>query len=534
MAPREIGAEERVGLEANRLRGRRGRWSTAGPALIAALLALLCIAATLQVLGGGFLDRESRRFIQHYLSERELSQKIFDVRRNDWGAYQARELSYLVDYLDARFILASLRADWPHFRPLSHYLLIAAIAVLHVVFARRRLPGLPVEILLLLVLLYLTTPTSLFATFYRSSKILTAALLLALVWTGFLGVRRPHPLAVFGLGLALALVDRQGFFFLGALTLLAGALAGVERDRAAAGRLAALVLATAAALGYAHGLAPALIEATNGYRPNVAYLSPDFLVRALRDLGTGEGWAVLLASVGVLPDVASTFFGDFGRGAGMAALALMAWVLFRTGPGDGARRFLPGAVFLAGVALLALLSWAMALRAPFVLRVESRLVYYWLPGQALLLVGATVAAARGLDRWPSARPWLAGGLAALCVANGLALPGHHRNTVYSGSKWTGHERARELLGCVVRAEPTAGRAPLNTQEQALCRFLLRRVDPGWRSGDPEADYQLGRRYARGYGVPRDSLEAVAWFRRAAAAGHPEAQRTLARLRTRER
>lgn len=47
-------------------------------------------------------------------------------------------------------------------------------------------------------------------------------------------------------------------------------------------------------------------------------------------------------------------------------------------------------------------------------------------------------------------------------------------------------------------------------------------------GDPEACYQLGLRYQAGHpAVPRDSLEAARWFRRAADAGHVGAMQALA-------
>src|ERR1700733_814218 len=43
------------------------------------------------------------------------------------------------------------------------------------------------------------------------------------------------------------------------------------------------------------------------------------------------------------------------------------------------------------------------------------------------------------------------------------------------------------------------------------------------SGDPRAQYLIGRLYARGEGVVRNLPDAVAWYRRAAEAGHIAAQ-----------
>jgi TPR repeat protein len=52
-----------------------------------------------------------------------------------------------------------------------------------------------------------------------------------------------------------------------------------------------------------------------------------------------------------------------------------------------------------------------------------------------------------------------------------------------------------------------------------------------RRGNHDAQFALGRMYEHGKGVARDPVEAVAWFRRAAAGGNEQARRALARLRT---
>jgi len=47
-----------------------------------------------------------------------------------------------------------------------------------------------------------------------------------------------------------------------------------------------------------------------------------------------------------------------------------------------------------------------------------------------------------------------------------------------------------------------------------------------RSGDAEAQFELGCMYHDGYGVRQDYLEAAAWYRRAAEQGHPGGQFNL--------
>ena len=45
-------------------------------------------------------------------------------------------------------------------------------------------------------------------------------------------------------------------------------------------------------------------------------------------------------------------------------------------------------------------------------------------------------------------------------------------------------------------------------------------------GHASAQFQLGRMYASGHGLPQDHVAAVAWFRLAAEQGHADAQRNL--------
>jgi TPR repeat protein len=61
---------------------------------------------------------------------------------------------------------------------------------------------------------------------------------------------------------------------------------------------------------------------------------------------------------------------------------------------------------------------------------------------------------------------------------------------------------------------------------ALAASWLRRAAD---QGHAEAQYQLGRQYLDGRGVPLDRKEAVVWLRKAADAGHAQASALLGRL-----
>ncbi|MGE5240266.1 MAG: protein kinase domain-containing protein [Bacteroidota bacterium] len=82
--------------------------------------------------------------------------------------------------------------------------------------------------------------------------------------------------------------------------------------------------------------------------------------------------------------------------------------------------------------------------------------------------------------------------------------------------------------------PTETATPLSneggevTGDEHKMFLLLQRAA---RRGNHDAQLRLGRIYEHGNGVARDPVEAVAWYRRAAAGGNEPARQALARLRT---
>lgn len=507
----------------------------------------LWLAGSLWFQGGGFIDIEAQHFVQHYLAERDFLPTIFDVRRNDWNWYQARELSYLVDWIDAHALEASLRAGVAHLYPISHHAIVLVIVLLHLRWGRRYFPALPPALVVLLAGLFLTSSHSFLGLYFRSAKDGVALALYALVGLTFLGpgvrdasgIRWGRLSGGLALAIAMAHFDRQGIFYLGALAGVAALLLVIERDARHGVLLGVFGAALALSELNNRVITPAVIAATNGYRPTLVHQSLGFVGEELASQADGAGSSLLLLSAKIVLDVVGAFFGSFGALGGVIALAAMG-LAFR-GAGDGgagepiARRIHRHRhllVFGATLPLLWALSWLMGLKRDFMLWPESRLVYYWTPLNALLLFAATAAAARLLARRPGLGNGLALGLAVLVAANVLALPRHRAGYVYPGSSFTGHESAQRLLRCLRRRDVDAPLIGLHPREVGLCRFLLRRVDPRMASDprDPAADFDLGIRYANGRHVPRDAAEALVWLRRAARVGYAPAQAALGSLR----
>ena len=58
---------------------------------------------------------------------------------------------------------------------------------------------------------------------------------------------------------------------------------------------------------------------------------------------------------------------------------------------------------------------------------------------------------------------------------------------------------------------------------------LRNYSDVIEQGDADAQFKLGTCYANGNGVPKDAVEAVSWYRKAADQGHAQAQFNLGML-----
>ena len=118
---------------------RRRRWCVG-----TFLAALLMVAGFAAAECGGFVHTESTAFLRVYNdTSRPLLNIIYDPLLTDWNAYQAREFSYLVDALDARFIYACARAGMAHFYSLSAIVILLACVVVQQYFLACDFPRLP-------------------------------------------------------------------------------------------------------------------------------------------------------------------------------------------------------------------------------------------------------------------------------------------------------------------------------------------------------------------------------------------------------
>jgi len=381
---------------------------------------------------GGYLNAESRGYLSHYTSDRPILVKLLDCNRTEVnGAYQARELSYVLDYLDYNFCALCARWGFPHYLSLTSYVGLVILALL-IASACRNLLGLSLAVTNALLLLFLTHPVVLFlGPVYRSAKIGSAVCLVALCYT-VSKCRSPgrpataQMLLVFLFSFLAAWFDRQGFFLVACGAFLLSLYSGAKRNTeyvvavALAGviisqpygmltlpkfayspgfflLLAGLVFilfyslanrnaqwlagtmcaALAVHQAYNWWIMPAVMKKVVGYRPSFNYqaMDPNFIL--------GRAWTVFGWGAGLFSDNLRWLLGGLPLVPCIALCLIAFWITIRDSD-DPAFRYGRVLTMLAGSAMVMVMFSLMVCRESGILHAEQRLMYYPLPSVALI------------------------------------------------------------------------------------------------------------------------------------------------------
>ncbi len=402
---------------------------------IAALaLVVAAIVTPFWYWSGGLIEIEALQFIRQYLDGRTLLQKIFDPHANDFGTYQARELSYLVDAMDAQVFKRLIASDVVLFVPLSAVASVVLTAAVFVV-AVKRYPGLHPLTAALLLLVYFTNYIQLVTTgmFYRATKPLLAPVLMAASFyvlalvdagrgtEGWLN-RRRAPAAIFLLCVAMSLLDRQGFFY--ALIIVGVVVVHAVRARRRWDIVAAAATAVGCMAAYNLILGPWIVQRINGYSPSFEYQnvpigellsSPVYARRA--------GELLLQASAVLLGSVPSW-------------LAAGAIVLFTVLAVRRATDRMQVGLILSGVAAgqLGMFAAMVARHPPIYEWLDHRLWYYPVPYQALLFVSIVAGLNAIVVGWGRSRTLLLNIALALLVLGNVARWDDHLRAMQR-SRW---------------------------------------------------------------------------------------------------
>jgi hypothetical protein len=431
-------------------------------------LPLLLIVHAIRFWGRGIVDQEAAGFVVTYLAKRPVLATIFDPRLTEYGAFQARELSYVFDYVDARIFAALLDRHVLSFIPVSGALGLIAAAVIYLYGTRRvlGLDGVTAGLLLSVFLSCIVTQAST-AIFYRSAKIvLTVALLAFLFQLTYLlreenGTRRTSVWKLAGLfllGLVMSVSDRQGFFYLViatgivAMLWMKGATRRPEHLQSTYRRVGATgVCAIAAAMLYNDLFAPGIIRWANGYWPDFAYQQLPFsrldwtLGRHALQMFTAQvSYFFGNAPFMVVCAVSVAFYaGSSWRDVSVAFYAGGSWCERWTQTHRAIKRLLVSdvlLVLLVSSAAMVVLIGLMIIRHPPVFSIpDHSLWYYTLTMQAALLFGATLcvsqaSGARGM--W--GRPAICV-LLLLMIASNAAHYGAQRKAMIGSMEWFGSQ-----------------------------------------------------------------------------------------------
>jgi hypothetical protein len=381
---------------------RRRFWSI-GTILVAALIVVLSAIGD----AGGYVHMESTAFLRVYNdTSRPVWKIVCDPLVTDWNAYQARELSYLVDCLDARLIYACARHGMVHFYSLSAMAILLLCVSIQQYFLERDFPKLPPYLCSLFSLAFAAAPSCRGFVFFRSAKPLTALAATAVSFAAWrLFLRRERKSAgrmtwiLLGSALFLApLADRQGAF----LTACFAGFCGVALTAAAFGAVrkrfditdcAMRKLYAAGMLGggavlfgavYNMRIAPALIRAFNGYDPSFEY----------QNIGGGGIFNFVDGGLFLLDNLGFFFLHAYNAVAFTGGLLfLIVWIWFWAVRVRKEPRQAPAALLSAGcVAAMLLCANLMSFRHPLMLRNDVLHGAYFMPMLAVLVFLAALAA----------------------------------------------------------------------------------------------------------------------------------------------
>jgi hypothetical protein len=232
---------------------------------------------------GGILHPEMDIRLPFYLSDTPLINKFFDSEILEKPFFRARELSYVFDFIDSKFIEFGIENGFPHFLSLTHYLFAIATGCLLWMFCVKELNLKPLMGIGWLVLFW-TSPGIFFGgTFFRAAKIgvafLGAVLFYVIYKAAVITGEKPDSQISkkfwFGYSAAIFLItffDEQGLYFAFTALLFLSVWDLFFRNR----NINIMLLIGVAGIIlyglYRYVVAPQLIFILNGYYPDVSYI----------------------------------------------------------------------------------------------------------------------------------------------------------------------------------------------------------------------------------------------------------------------
>jgi len=454
--------------------------------VLAVAMGLGFIVASVVYQQGGWLFVESDWFLIDHLSERPFLSKVICPHSHDAGMYQARELSHVLEFIDAHFIYWSVTRKMPHFYSVTNFALLFALSLAFWRNITKYLNTDPVIGLLLLGMFWTTPCIFLSGVYMRAAKQGAAVVLFLLVWlivrksarhartesggagaaADGLGFKVSLWGQTFLLGLMLCWMDRQGFFLAAVIVVSVVAFGVGPHLPHRAVYLTALLAALGVHSVYNYEIGPVLIRRLTGFEVSFEYQK--LPLGELRPEHLWQGTMLLL-------DNFRYFFGNVTRGLAVFLLGGMIWLYARARapslPPRNGRLSLEskgffGLLLILWLVLIIVMNTLMVLRHEALYWEELRAYSYWIPTTVLVLIAVTFAV--HLFTQASLVPLRVSRLllAAAMFSNLTSLPEH--NLITRGGHMEGIIAGAPHLLSAIKAiyESPPGPVPVGTYDTA--------------------------------------------------------------------
>jgi hypothetical protein len=402
----------------------------------ASAFSIIMIICSIASHNGGIAHPEIQIYLPYYLSDKPLINKLFDSKVLDMDMFQAREASYLFDYLDCKFIELSVRLGHPHFLSLTSYIFLFITSMIIWHFSARELK-IPPPIALLNIALFWTSPSIFFAgNYFRSSKVgtaLGAAILFLLVYKHFqitnTGNEPKYPKLLFAsfflVSLTITLFDRQGYFIVGSAIVFILFWEAIYHRKINLLPLFAVGTCLLASTFYNIILAPWLTYILNQYHPNFAYqqLPLDRIIR--------EPLNYIAAGASIYIDTIRFMIGNIPPETVVIALILLTFIVINKFIQDKKQNghisistMISINLIITNIFILIGLNALMVLRHPPLVWEDVRRVYYWIPEATILLMTIILGLSFTINRIKPINDIITALLLLAVIGNLYALPMH--------------------------------------------------------------------------------------------------------------
>lgn len=405
---------------------------------------LIFISSVFMVQRTGLLHPEALERIPNYLDERNLFQKVYDIDRNEYGLYQARELSHFFDYIDANFIKLSVLIGLSHFFSLTYFISIFSIIVLSLYISRANFNHKNFLAPSLIILIFLFSPVTFFSTYmFRSAKVLVA---LGIILTFFSAARYLSQksnkfkigLVVIASTLFLAFADRQGFYILLSFAGFVILNFLFFKKKKYLNLFKLLTVGTFISLFYSYLAAPLLIKINLGHFPNFSYHKIDFQLAKPIFFRYSTLYSL---------DIFKYFFGNLNRFLALFFLLNFITIYIVNQAKKIEERLKYVALILLAIFSILILNTLLILKHNAIPLEEVRRVYYSLPLSAIILLAALFLSGTILKNYPKAQKYLSIALFLIVILNILAIDGHYQ-IVKNGLLKDDYDASTKIIECI--------------------------------------------------------------------------------------